>query len=112
MGDLQKTYSFVWTADLFGKTVPGYGTLQFTFGSLTPIGGPIALGTYYADPAAINFAGIDDLQYLLYAQNTFDITVVPEPTTLSLVSLILVVGFCGRCLRFGPAPNNALFRLD
>lgn len=103
-GDLQKTYSFVWTADLFGKTVPGYGTLQFAFGSLTPIDGSAPLGTYYADPALIDFAGIDDPRYLRYAQNTFDITVVPEPTIVSLLGLIVVVGFGTRWLRFTSLP--------
>ena len=78
-GDLQKHYDFTPQQDLFGKTVPGYGALEFAFGTLTPVGGAVPLGTYYADPAAFNF-GLG----LQYSENTFDITVVPEPTLLGL----------------------------
>jgi hypothetical protein len=98
-GDLQKSYDFMWLLDVFDKTVPGGGTLQFTFGALTPIGGSVTLGTYHADPAQINFAGINDFQNLLPSQNTFVITVIPEPTAVSLFGLAGAAGICFSWLR-------------
>jgi hypothetical protein len=87
-GDLQFYYQVSWLLDIFGETVPAEGTLQFDFLTLTPIGGYVEPGIYQADPisnpAAINFAGIDDIRYLLPAQNYFQITVVPEPSTFCL----------------------------
>src|SRR6185503_12439040 len=38
-GDLQFYYQLSWLLDLFGKTVPANGTLQFDFCTLLPIGG-------------------------------------------------------------------------
>lgn len=87
-GDLQFNYQVSWLLNVYGKTVPADGTLQFNFCTLTPIGGYVQPGVYQADPvsnpAAINFAGIPDNSYLLPSQNYFQITVVPEPSVVCL----------------------------
>ena len=87
-GDLQKIYFATGIINLSGQTVPAFGSFQFNFVTLTPIEGTVAPGIYYADPAGMNFAAIDDPQHLIISQNTFDITVVPEPTSASLFGLM------------------------
>ena len=86
-GDLQFHYEVSWLLNISGQTVPADGTLQFAFCTLIPIGGYVQPGVYQADPisnpAAINFAGIDDISYLIPSQNYFQITVVPEPSTVN-----------------------------
>ena len=82
-GDLQYYYQVSWLLDFLGKTVPADGSLQFDFCTLIPIGGYVQPGIYQADPisnpADINFGG-----GLLPSQNFFQITVVPEPSTVCL----------------------------
>jgi len=84
-GPLQYHYAFSPLIDLDSKIVPGYGSLQFDYGTLTPIGGYVTPGTYYADPARINFSPIPSTGQL--SENTFQITVVPEPTSLALTTI-------------------------
>jgi hypothetical protein len=89
-GDLQKLYDFLWLGDLFNQTVPANGELQFTFGTLTPIGGCVPPGTYFADPAYYRFG--DGFQL---SENTFQITVLPAecpvPDT-GAAALLLLIG--------------------
>jgi hypothetical protein len=117
-GDLQFHYQVSWLLNIFGETVPADGTLQFDFCTLTPIGGYVQPGIYQADPisnpAGINFAGIDDISYLLPSQNYFQITVVPEPSTFCLAGvgliLIFMLSFGKRRILDGTTmpPNTAL----
>jgi hypothetical protein len=90
-GELQKLYDFVWMGDeLFMQTIPANGEIQFTFGTLTPIGGCVPPGTYFADPAYVGFGGGFQL-----SENTFQITVLPAecpvPDT-GAAALLLLIG--------------------
>ena len=92
-GPLQYFYDFAFTISISDSTLPGYGSRQFSFGTLTPIGGYVPPGTYFADPARINFTQIPSIGLL--SENTFQITVVPEPSALGLV----MVGMACVCAR-------------
>ena len=105
-GDLQKVYDFSFRLNLFGRIVPGNGTLQFDFGTLTPIGGYVSPGTYQADPARISFDEFDNPRESV---NTFEITVIPEPSVNCLGGVGLTVLFMLRVMKRGVSkePNVA-----
>ena len=113
-GDLQFHYEVSWLLNVFGKTVPANGTLQFDFCTLLPIGGYVQPGIYVADPvsnpATINFAGNNNE---IPSQNYFQITVVPEPSIMRLggVGLVFFLVLSLRKLRVSRTtimpPNNA-----
>ncbi len=83
-GDFQKIFDFTPLFDFVGKSTPAHGSLLFTFGSLSPVGGMAPEGVYVADPASIRFVPSPDL---IPSLNGFDVTVVPEPTLVGLAAL-------------------------
>jgi hypothetical protein len=99
-GDLQKIYSFT-----FGRTGSDFGEeffgerlfpgqeISFLFGVLTPIS-TVKPGTYRADPATLGFHGVNKL-----SENTFTIVVVPEPPTIAVLTLGILLVHGGTFVR-------------
>jgi|ERR1039457_602563 hypothetical protein len=83
-GELWPHYDFTWLVAIAGDIVPAHGALQFDFGTLIPIGGNVQPGIYQSGSGAIGFDAID-FQYQ-YSDNTFVVTVVPEPSTMALLA--------------------------
>lgn len=79
-GELQPYYSIFFHLDFHDKTVPGNGSLHFTFGTLTPIGGFVPPGNYPGNNAWIDLTG-NGGQFPL---NTFQVKVTPEPVLPNL----------------------------
>lgn len=100
-GDLSSAYNFTWSLQITGQSVPANGTLQFDFGTLTPIGDYAQPGVYQPggvsqpSPAGIYFSA-GALDYT-YSANTFVVTVVPEPRTMAL--LTASIGLAGVLLK-------------
>lgn len=86
-GDLQPLYSISFQFDFYDKTVPASGSLFFTFGTLTPIVDSVPPGVYPGNSAYIDLTGLG-LQPPL---NTFEITVTPEPSPVSMGAVGLAV---------------------
>jgi hypothetical protein len=106
-GLLQTHYDFTFmVGELSNQTVPANGDLQFTFGTLTPLGGCVAPGTYFADPAALNFG-----TGLLPSENTFQITVLPTGCTPYVPPLVPDTGSGALLLLIGLSSLVALRRL-
>jgi hypothetical protein len=85
-GSLQSQYQISFLLNLAFKTVPAYGTLDFNFCELTPIGGQAAAGVYYSAPPPdepILNVGLGSMP----SQNSVQITVVPEPATVFLAGV-------------------------
>ena len=84
-GDFQKIYDFTPILNLFGRTIPANGSLDFDFGLLTPVGGVVEPGTYVSDPAYLFINGSAPIE----AQTRFTVQVVPDtdPSTLCLLAL-------------------------
>ncbi|MCC6233952.1 MAG: hypothetical protein IT580_15005 [Verrucomicrobiales bacterium] len=84
-GDFQKIYDWTPILNLFGRTIPANGSLDFDFGLLTPVGGVVEPGTYVSDPAYLFINGSAPIE----AQTRFTVQVVPDtdPSTLCLLAL-------------------------
>jgi hypothetical protein len=100
-GDLQKTFDFTFgpTGDssdfgleFVGVTLSPGAELPFVFGILTPIGGAAPLGTYLADPAFLNLVLDSVATGPRYSENTFSVTVVPEPSLMAQMIVGLIAG--------------------
>jgi hypothetical protein len=107
-GDLQKTFHFTFGptgnsgdfgTDFIGLTIPPGGVAPFVFGILTPIGGMAPEGTYFADPAFLNFNVNGLFSGPRYSTNTFTVTVVAEPSLPLQMALGLFASAVG-CRRF------------
>jgi hypothetical protein len=82
-GDLQATYDFEWgTNDPFlGLSIAPGGHFSFLLGTLRPIGGSVPIGTYpFCCEAHLDF-GSASSSTSQSPINTFEIQVVPEPST-------------------------------
>ena len=63
------------------------GSAYFTFGTLTPMPGPVPVGTYISGPAVAQFtySGGSLGNTTVLGMNVFAVNVVPEPSTMLLL---------------------------
>lgn len=86
-GNLNPNYTFSQQLEILGDTVPAHGILQFDFGALTPTEGYAQPGEYQPGGVDIPSAGaIDFGGGLQYSDNTFEVTVVPEPGIMAFLA--------------------------
>jgi hypothetical protein len=83
--------------ELGGANIPPGGSLQFTFGTLTPKS-PIAPGTYrnFPDQPLIEFQALDTRRI---SDSPLVIQVVPEPSILALAFCGMLLGIAKHLLR-------------
>lgn len=90
-GDFQKIYDWTPVLDLFGRTLPALGSLEFTYGVLTPGGGRVAPGTYVSDPAFLVVNGGSEME----AQSRFTVRVESVPDSVASTLGLLLVSCLG-----------------